>query len=231
MKKLFLFLLFSCFIGITQAQNIQVLNGIGSDKSYVNFVTAELYKPLEHGTFYGFTDLKINKNGYFDSYTEISKYWNINKKGLSVTGQINAGLFSLDGSAIQIRPVYLVGFSNATTFNKLNISLDVLYRMDRGKNLEGLTIGDGIQLTGTFLRDWDCFQISGYCDLYQTENSKYYNKNKQSLIIQFEPQAWWKFSKRVYLGIECRISNFTDPDLGLYAHSSYCMVGFKWNLE
>jgi hypothetical protein len=231
MKRLLFLLLFS-FIGITlQAQNIQLLNGVGSDKSYVNFLTFELYKPLEHGTFYGFTDLKLNKEGYFDSYTEIFKYWNIGKKGLSVTGQINAGLFTTEGTAVQISPVYLVGFSKATTIDDLNLTIDVLYRMDHGKNLEGLTIGNGVQLTGTFLRDWDRFQISGYCDLYQTKNSGCYNKNQNSLIVQFEPQAWWKFSKRVYLGIEGRVSNFNDPNLGLYTHSSYCMMGFKWNLE
>jgi hypothetical protein len=81
------------------------------------------------------------------------------------------------------------------------------------------------------LREWNNFQISGYCDLFQTEYSEFYNKNKNPLIIQFEPQAWWKFSERVYLGIEGRISNFNDPKLGLFSHSTYIMGGLKWNLE
>lgn len=231
MKKLLFIFLFSCFIGITQAQNFQVLNGVGSDKSYVNFLTAELYKPLEHGTFYGFTDLKLDKNGYFDSYTELFAYINLNKKGLSVTGQVDAGLFTVEGTGVQIYPVYLVGISKAGTLGKWNLTLDVLYRMDQGLNLEGVKIGNGAQLTGTFLRDGKYLQFSGYCDLYQTENSEYYNKNRNSLIVQFEPQLWWKFSNRVYLGIEGRVSNFTDPDLGLYNYSSYAMIGLKFNLE
>lgn len=236
MKKIISILILSLIAGVAVAQNFQVLSGIGSDKSSVNFVTAELYKPLEHGLFYGFTDVKLNKNGYFDSYTELFKYWNIGKKGYSVTAQVNAGLFSLGDWSVQIRPVYLIGVSKASSVNKLNLTLDVLYRMDQGFVIQdgadvGKKIGNGIQLTGTFLRDWNHFQISGYCDLWETENSKYYNKNRNSLIVQFEPQGWWKFSKRVYLGAECRMSNFTDPDLGLYNYSTYLMFGIKWNLE
>lgn len=228
-KLLVVFFLFTSVA--LNGQNFQVLKGVGTDKSNVNFLTAELFKPLDHGKFYGFTDLKLNKNGYFDSYTEVFKYWNIGKKGYSVTGQINAGLFTTEGTGIQINPVYLVGVSKEALIGDLVLTLDVLYRMDQGLNLDGQKIGNGIQLTGTFLRDWDRFQISGYCDLWQTENSEYYNKDRNSLIVQFEPQAWWKFSKRVYLGLEGRISNFTDPDLGLYEYSNYCMVGLKWNLE
>jgi hypothetical protein len=230
-KLLVVFFLFMS--AALNGQNFQVLSGIGSDKSKVNFVTAELYKPLEHGTFYGFTDLKLNKNGYFDSYTEIFKYWNIGKNGYSVTGQINAGLFTTEGIGIQINPVYLVGVSKACSIGELVLTLDVLYRMDQGfsDTTQTIKIGNGFQLTGTFLRDWNKFQISGYCDIWKTKNSKYYNKNRNSLIVQFEPQAWWKFSKKLYLGIEGRISNFNDPDLGLYEYSNYCMVGLKWILE
>lgn len=231
MKKLFIVLLLSCIVGITQAQNFQLLNGIGSDKSYVNFLTAELFKPLEHGKFYGFTDLKINQNGYFDSYTELFGYLNISKKGLSVTAQVNTGLFKDGDYGIQILPVYLMGLSHEATFGKWVLSLDALYRIDKGTNLDGISIGNGVQLTGTFLRDTEHFQISGYCDLWQTVNSEYYNKDRQGVIVQFEPQAWWKFSKRVFIGIEGRISNFNDPDIGLYEYSSYAMIGLKWNLE
>jgi hypothetical protein len=231
MKRIVAILLFSLIVGFTSAQNFQVLNGIGSDKSYVNFVTAELFKPLDHGKFYGFTDLKLNKNGYFDSYTELFGYLNIGKKGYSITGQVDAGLFTVEGTGVQIYPVYLLGISKEAVINDWVLTLDVLYRMDRGLNLEGLKIGNGAQLTGTFLKDGKHLQFSGYCDLYQTENSQYYNKNRQSLIVQFEPQLWWKFSKRVFLGVEGRISNFTDPDLGLYNYSSYAMVGLKFNLE
>jgi hypothetical protein len=230
LKKLLVVVLFFTTLSLN-AQNFQFLGGRGSDKSFTNFVTAELFKPLEHGKFYGFTDLKFDKNGYFDSYTEVSKYWNIGKKGLSGTVQYNAGIFSSEGSAVRVKPVYLVGMEKEVVVNNWVLDLDVLYRMDQGENLDGLKIGNGIQLTGIFLRDWKHFQISGYCDLYQTENSKYYNKNRNSLIVQFEPQAWWKFSKRLFLGAEVRLSNFNDPDLGLYNYSSYGMVGLKWNLE
>ena len=234
MKKLISILLFSLIVGISQAQNFQLLNGVGSDKGYVNFLTAELFKPLEHGKFYGFTDLKINQNGYFDSYTELFGYLNISKKGLFITAQVDAGLFTVEGMGVQILPVYLMGLSHEATFGKWVLSLDALYRIDKGTATDStgtIPIGNGVQLTATFLRDTEHFQISGYCDLWQTVNSEYYNKDRNGVIVQFEPQVWWKFSKRVFLGIEGRISNFNDPILGLYEYSSYAMIGLKFNLE
>jgi len=227
MKKIIIFILFISSISI-KAQNIQILGGIGSDKTFTNFITTEIFRPLEYGKFYYFTDFKINQNGYFDSYSEISKYWNLTKTGFSITGQINLGMYidTITMKGFQINPVYLVGFSKEGSVGKWILSLDVLYRSDQGLN------DQGAQLTGCFLRDTEHFQISGYCDLWQTTNSAAYTKNKNnSVIIIFEPQAWWKFSKRIYLGIEGRVSNFDNEDLGLGNYSSYCMIGFKWNLE
>ena len=227
MKKLFLITALILTVITINAQNLQFLKG-----KDINFITTEIFKPLEDGRFYYFTDFKIDKDGYFDSYTEISKYWNINTKGLSVTVQYNAGIFALKDAVIRIKPVYLLGLSKEISFNKINsLTLDVLYRFDQGTNLNDQRIGQGIQLTSTFLIDGDNFQFSGYCDLWQTQNSKYYNTNSNSLIVQFEPQLWWKFSKRVYLGGEIRLSNFNDVDLGLGDYANYAMIGLKWNLE
>jgi hypothetical protein len=95
----------------------------------------------------------------------------------------------------------------------------------------GPKIGSGIQLTGTFLKDTKNFQISGYCDLWQTNYSEVYNKNNNSLIVMFEPQLWWKMTNRIYLGFETRLSNMNSFDFGLAEYAKYCMFGLKWNLE
>lgn len=231
MKKQILIILFIGLNILGQSQNIQFLGGYGNNAP-VNFVTTEVYKPLDRGPIYYFTDFKFDKKGNnFETYTEISKYWMITRNYISLTAQYNAGLNFQDTSGFQIKPVYLFGLSKAGKINDLILTFDVLYRIDAGTNFDGEKIGNGIQLTGTFLRDWNNFQVSGYCDLWQTENSKYYNKNNNSLIIIFEPQVWWKFSKRVYLGIEGRLSNFNNPNLGLGNYANYVMIGLKWNLE
>jgi uncharacterized Fe-S radical SAM superfamily protein PflX len=87
MKKLLLFTLFLMCFTVIKAQNIQILHGISSEKSYVNWATFELYKVLDKGPLYYFTDFKMSKNGYFESYSEISKYWYISRNRLALTAQ------------------------------------------------------------------------------------------------------------------------------------------------
>jgi hypothetical protein len=229
MKRI-LFLFLITLTLSANAQNIQILNGIAlnKDKDYVNFATFETYKSFEHASLYYFTDFKIDEYGNnIETYSEISYYKNI-WKTLSITGQYNAGL----NDEFQIKPVYLLGLSKTTVIENLILSFDVLYRIDRYKDDSTKTkIGNGIQLTGTFLRDWKHFQFSGYCDLWQTANSKLYNKKENPLIVLFEPQLWWKFSKRIYLGLEGRVSNFNSDDIGLSTYTNYVMLGIKLNLE
>jgi hypothetical protein len=217
MKKLITILLFSSIVGILNAQNIQFLYGYGNNKP-VNFITTEVYKPLDRGPLYYFTDFKIDKDGYFETYTEISKYWMINLIGTSFTAQYNAGLGSDSETAIRIVPVYLVGLSQSTKINDLTLSFDVLYRFDK------LTNTNGAQITFQFSRYWDNLQISGYCDLW---NSGVYDINKSPTVVLFEPQVFYKISKRVSVGVEGRLSNYTL----LVPYDNYIMGGIKWNLE
>ena len=123
MKKIvILFVLFLVSISL-KAQNFQVISN-----GKLNIATFELYKPLEHGSLYYFTDFKINKNGYNEAYSEISKYWNISDIG-ALTAQINTGLSLSDSLGFHIYPVYLAGVSKAFKIGKtFDISIDILYR-------------------------------------------------------------------------------------------------------
>jgi hypothetical protein len=126
MKRLFLFILFISFIGTIQAQNFQFLGG-SNNKNFINFVTFEIYKPLEHGNLYYFTDFKIDSKGYFEAYSEICKYWNLGKI-ISLTAQYNTGL----NKDFQIQPVYLAGISKAFKLGEnFDLSFDVLYRYQK----------------------------------------------------------------------------------------------------
>lgn len=209
MKKTIFGILFLCIFGNAFSQNIQILNGMNSQKDYVNFVTFELYRPMNHCTIYYFTDFKIDNAGYFEAYTELATYLNVTKS-FSLSAQYNAGL----NKDFQIQPVYLAGVSNAFTIGTFNLSVDVLYRFQKELILEN-EWKHGYQITAVFLQDFDKIQISGFCDFW---NSGYFI---------FEPQGWYKFSKRVYAGLEWRASNYSL----LGTHENYVMLGFKFNLE
>jgi len=217
MKKLFTVLFFLSVVGVTQAQNFQFLYGYGNGEP-VNFIISEIYKPLEHGAFYYFTDFKMGFNGYFEAYTEVSKYWNIGQRGFAATAQYNVGLFYDDPDGFRIDPVYLAGFQRAVEYGGWILSLDVLYRYDQ------FTQQSGAQTTFIFLKEWNKLTLSGYLDVW---NSGIYDPEEAATVAVFEPQIFYSISKRFSVGVEGRVSNYT---LAL-PYKDYIMVGIKWNLE
>ncbi len=217
MKRLITILLFLSVVGITQAQNFQFFYGYGNDQP-VNLITLEIYKPLEHGAFYYYNDFKMGVNGYFESYTEASMYWNISENGLALTTQYNVGIYVDDTDAFQIDPVYLVGFQKSTEISGWILSMDVLFRYD------DYTKQSGVQATFIFMKEWNKLVLSGYCDVW---NSGVYDPNEEPTVVMFEPQLFYSVSKRWSVGIEGRLSNYT---LAL-PYKDYIMAGIKWDLE
>jgi hypothetical protein len=235
MKKLLFGTLLLFVLLPLSAQNIQFITD--GKKSIATF---EIYKTLEHGALYYFTDFKMNKNGFDEAYSEISKYWSIGKSTWSLTAQYNAGLsFNKDSVSpvngthhsvgFHIYPVYLGGISKAFSIGKnFNISVDLLYRHQNFLYLSNKERHDGVQTTIVFSENLDKISISGYADIWLNQDGLYYI---------FEPQAWYKFSKRIYAGLEWRNSNYGDvlnTDINgdhTANYANYLMVGFKWNLE
>jgi hypothetical protein len=217
MKKLISILALLCVVGISHAQNFQFLYGYGNGKP-VNFITSEIYKPLEHGAFYYFTDFEMDLDGYFDAYTEVSKYWNITKNGVSGTVQYNVGIHNDGADKFRIDPVYLVGIQRSVEVSDWILSIDLLYRYDQ------YTSQSGSQATFIFLKEWNKWLLSGYCDLW---NSGLYEPNESPTVIMFEPQVFYSISKRISIGVEGRLSNYTL----LTPYKDYVMAGIKWNLE
>jgi hypothetical protein len=214
MKKIVVFLFLSCSLSLN-GQNIQfITNG------KLNFATFEIYKPLDHGTLYYFTDFKMSKNGIDEAYSEISGYLNISKT-ISVTAQYNAGL----NKDFTIFPVYLFGISKSFSVKEhLSLSMDILYRHQNFLYIEKEKL-NGYQVTVSFTEDLRKFQISGYCDFW---NAKY---------IIFEPQGWYKIFNNTWIGLEVRLSNYIDilnyDDEGNFIgnYSNYIMAGLKWNIS
>lgn len=195
------------------AQNIQFLTN-GKE----NFATFEMFKPYDHGTFYYFSDFKMTKNGINEVYSEISGYVNIYKT-LSVTAQYNAGL----NQDFTIFPVYLCGLSKSFKIGqKIDLSIDALYRHQNFLYLGDEEKQNGYQITTVFSGNFNKIQVSGYCDFW---NTKY---------VIFEPQAFYNVYKSLWLGLECRTSNYSDvlnynaegDYIGQY--SNYIMAGLKW---
>lgn len=209
-------LLFVLFTTSISAQNIQGLVG-----NKVNFTTIEIYKPMDHGTFYGFTDFKLDKDGIQEAYTEVSGYVNF-AKTWSLTTQYNAGV----NRTFTIYPVYLAGVSKAFTIGKtLNLSIDVLYHYQSFLYLPDIEKKHGYQITVNFCQELEKVCVSGYCDFW---NTKYYI---------FEPQGWYKLTKKLWLGLEWRTSNYDavlnydDEGQFIGNYANYVMFGIKLNLQ
>jgi len=210
MKKLIFIFLILLSITIVKAQNIQVLNGILGDGTYGNISTFELYKDLKGGPLYYFTDFKMSKNGYFEAYTEISKYWYFTEDKFSITTQYNAGL----NKDYQIQPVYLLGLSKGFIIKgNFNLQFDVMYRYQKELVLDNEQ-HNGYQITTIFSRDWKKAQVSGYLDFW---NTKYFI---------FEPQVWYKVIPNIFLGLEYRASNYYVME----GYDNYVLIGIKWNM-
>lgn len=217
MKKLILSIAIILASIVGYSQELQFLYGYGNGEP-VSIVTLQIYRQLEGGDFYYFTDFKPDAGGYFESYTEISKYWKIGKKGISATAQYNVGIYSSDEDAFRIDPVYLVGVQKATELNGWILSMDLLLRYD------DYTTKFGGQTTIQYLKEWGKWTLSGYCDIW---NSGKYDIEQPSTVILFEPQLFYSFSKRWSVGVETRISNYTL----ILPYKNYIMGGLKWNLE
>ncbi len=215
MKKLVLISLFFLTAGIIHSQDIQFLYGSGKG-SKVNVVTFEFNPVLKSGPLTFFTDFKMDKDGYSEAYTEISKYWTLNKKGLSFTLGYTAGLGRVDSFGYKILPTYIIGFSKYVNISGADITCDVTYWLGRSNN-------HGNQILNTITKDWKHFQY--FSALYLWDHGKYSETNH--FTFQFEPQAWYKISKSLYIGAEIRISNYEL--LGTY--ENYIMGGIKWNLS
>ena len=215
MKRLLILALLLCSFA-ANAQNIQALTD-----GKINFVTFELNKAFDHTAIYYFTDFKVDHNGIAESYSEISGYVNITKT-FSATLQYNAGV----NKTFRIYPVYLGGVSKAFTIGKsFNLSFDVTFRHQNFLYLGDKEMHNGYQITTTFSQDLKKTQVSGYCDFW---NNKYFI---------FEPQGWYKLTKRVYLGLEWRTSNYDevlnyDANGGFIGHyANYVMFGVKLNMD
>jgi Domain of unknown function (DUF5020) len=230
MKKLITILIFFCIVGITKAQDFQLLS---NGSSHIG--TVELFKPLDYGHVYYFTDFKLDRNGIHEAYGKIADYWTITKF-ISLTAQIESGISFNEkafqptatnhlGNGFHLYPVYLGGVSKDFTIGKtFNLTFDVMYRHQTFLYVP-TEDHNGYQISMSFSQDMKKIQTSGYCDFW---NTKYF---------MFEPQAWYKLFKRVWVGLEWRVSNYQDvldTDVngnpsGTYAN--YVMFGIKWNLE
>lgn len=204
MKSFLIGIFLLCALSLS-GQNIQFLTSIER-----HIATFEIYKTLDKVTLDYFTDFKMSKNGYSEAYSEICVYYNLNNI-VSPTIQYNAGL----NRDFYIQPVYLLGLSKSFVIKEsFNLSFDLMYRYQKELIFEN-EVHNGYQLTTKFSQDFDKIQYSGYCDFW---NLRYYI---------FEPQGWYKFSKRFYAGLELRISNYSPMD----DYQNYLMLGLKWNIN
>ena len=208
MKKLF-FLSAMLIAGMAaQAQNIQLHYDFGrniysgEEAGRQNFtITFEPFSADKLGSWYYFVDLDINQHGMAGAYTEVSREFNIGKKGFAAHIEYDGGLNL--GTSFQTSALIGPAWNGHNDDFSTTYSLQLLYKQFFGQN--GNKAYGSVQLTGvwstTFAKGKCTF--SGFIDFWRGQK---FNGHGQ-LVILSEPQFWFNVNSKISVGTECEFSN------------------------
>lgn len=195
MKKTFLFIfaMVSMALGAT-AQNVQLHYDLGSalsdklDSRPKLTTTVEMFKADGWGSTYFFIDFDYAHDGVKSGYWEISREFNLGKKGFAAHVEYNGGLNSNDSQYTtgSYNNAYLAGpaFNGHSADFSKTYSIQLMYKYLQGSKYKG--VHHSWQLTGvwstTFAKGACTF--SGFMDLWHD------NTVSGNLIFVSEPQFW-----------------------------------------
>ncbi len=178
----------------TSAQNIQFHYDLGSassnklDSRPKVTTTVEMFKPDAWGSTFFFVDFDYAHDGVKSAYWEISREFNIGKKGFAAHIEYDGGLNSNDQkfNTGSYNNAFLVGpaFNGHNADFSTTYSIQLMYKYLQGSKYRN--IHNSWQLTGiwstTFAKGACTF--SGFADLWHD------NTVSGSLIFLSEPQFW-----------------------------------------
>jgi hypothetical protein len=232
MKKIFCLALMAVAAMGVSAQNIQVHYDFGrniypdqEDGRQKVTVTLEQFKADQWGSWYYFVDVDMTNKFTEGAYTEISREFNIGKKGFAAHVEYDGGL-NKSGSFQQA--VLLGGAYNGhnADFSK-TWSVQLMYKRFF-KSYEYSSAYNSVQLTGVWglnFANKKC-TFSGFVDFWRGENA---NGNGQ-LVILSEPQFWYNITDHFSVGSEVEISNNfiynTYDDKSFFVNPT---LAVKWN--
>ena len=232
MKKIFCLALMAVAAMGVSAQNIQVHYDFGrniypdqEDGRQKVTVTLEQFKADQWGSWYYFVDVDMTNKFTEGAYTEISREFNIGKKGFAAHVEYDGGLTK--SNSFQ-QAALLGGAYNGhnADFSK-TWSVQLMYKRFF-KSYENSSAYNSVQLTGVWglnFANKKC-TFSGFVDFWRGENA---NGNGQ-LVILSEPQFWYNVTDHFSVGGEVEISNNfiynTYDDKSFFVNPT---LAVKWN--
>ena len=216
-----------------QAQDIQLHYDFGrniypdeEDGRQKVTVTLEQFKADKWGSWYYFVDLDFNRKETMAAYTEISREFNLGKKGFAAHVEYDGGLNSGVGSYQQAALVGPAWNGHSEDFSK-TYSVQLMYK-HYFKDANGNTSYPSVQLTGVWGLNFaqNKCTFSGFIDFWRGEKTNGHGQ----LVILSEPQFWYNATQHFSIGTEWEFSNnfifnayndktfFVNPTLAL-----------KWN--
>ena len=232
MKKIFCLALMAVAAMGVSAQNIQVHYDFGrniypdqeADRQKVT-VTLEQFKADQWGSWYYFVDVDMTNKFTEGAYTEISREFNIGKKGFAAHVEYDGGL-NKSGSFQQAALLGGAYNGHNADFSK-TWSVQLMYKRFF-KSYEYSSAYNSVQLTGVWglnFANKKC-TFSGFVDFWRGENA---NGNGQ-LVILSEPQFWYNITDHFSVGSEVEISNNfiynTYDDKSFFVNPT---LAVKWN--
>ena len=232
MKKFFCLALMAVAAMGVSAQNIQVHYDFGrniypdqEDGRQKVTVTLEQFKADQWGSWYYFVDVDLTNKFTEGAYTEISREFNIGKKGFAAHVEYDGGL---NKSGAFQQAALLGGAYNGhnADFSK-TWSVQLMYKRFF-KSYDYTSAYNSVQLTGVWglnFANKKC-TFSGFVDFWRGEKA---NGNGQ-LVILSEPQFWYNVTDHFSVGGEVEISNNfiynTYDDKSFFVNPT---LAVKWN--
>jgi len=232
MKKIFCLALMAVAAMGVSAQNIQVHYDFGrniypdqEDGRQKVTVTLEQFKADQWGSWYYFVDVDVTNKFTEGAYTEISREFNIGKKGFAAHVEYDGGL-NKSGSFQQAALLGGAYNGHNADFSK-TWSVQLMYKRFF-KSYEYSSAYNSVQLTGVWglnFANKKC-TFSGFVDFWRGENAD----GKGQLVILSEPQFWYNVTDHFSVGGEVEVSNNfiynTYDDKSFFVNPT---LAVKWN--
>lgn len=231
MKKFFMMALVAVAALAAQAQDVQVHYDFGrniypdeEDGRQKVTVTVEQFKADKWGSWFYFVDIDLSRKFTEGAYTEISREFNIGKKGFAAHVEYDGGLNRF-GSFQQAALLGAAYNGHNADFSK-TWSVQMMYKRFF-KSYNYTSAYNSLQLTGVWgLNFGKKCTFSGFIDFWRGEKANGHGQ----LVILTEPQIWYNVTDHFSIGSEVEISkNFI---FNTYSDKSFFMnptVAVKWN--
>ena len=188
-------------------------------------MTVEQFKADKWGSWFYFVDIDFSRKFVEGAYTEISREFNLGKKGFAAHVEYDGGLNRF-GSFQQAALLGGAWNGHNADFSK-TYSVQLMYKR-YFKSYENTIAYNSFQLTGVwglnFAHNKGTF--SGFIDFWRGVQANGHGQ----LVILSEPQLWYNATEHFSIGTEVEISNNfiynTYDDKAFFINPT---IGIKWN--